>query len=299
MTVARAVAAGMSALCLSAQVQQPVFRSSADGVFVDVSVLANRKTVPGLTAADFSLTDNGVSQVIDAVTLARDPIDLQLLVETGGELRTLVPAILKDTAMVKSLLQPGDRAGLVTFDSQVRTGASLDTVVERGENGTILFDAITAALMQREEPGRRRVIVVVTAGIDTHSLLDRATRRRILERSQPPVHLIALGRRPIAVAMGLSTGPDGQARTDSAMRIADYGATLSEVADVSGGRLFALDGKGSFLGPLRQALDEFRTRYVLHYRPAGVDAAGWHALAVTVTRQGRYDVRARRGYWRD
>jgi len=299
MTGARAVAAGIAALCLSAQVQQPVFRSSTDAVFVDVSVMANRRTVADLTLTDFSLTDNGVAQVIDAVTLARDPIDLQLLVETGGELRTLVPAILKDAAMVKSLLLPGDRAGLVTFDSQVRTGPSRDTVADRGEDGTVLFDAIAAVLIQREEPGRRRVIVVVTAGVDTHSMLDRATRRRILERSQPPVHLIAVGRRPIAFVIGSSVGPDGMPRTDSAMRVADHSAALREVADVSGGRVFALDGEGSFLDPLRQALDEFRTRYVLHYRPKGVDLPGWHALVVNVTRRGSYDIRARRGYWRD
>ena len=299
MTGTRVVAAGIAALCLSGQSQQPVFRSSTDAVFVDVSVMANRRTVTDLTLADLSLTDNGVAQVIDEVTVARDPIDLQLLVETGRELRTVAPSILKEAAMVKSLLQPGDRAGLVTFDSQVRTGASRDTVTDRGEDGTILFDAISAVLMQREEPGRRRVLVVVTAGIDTHSMLDRATRRRILERSQPPVHLIAIGRRPVAVSFGQTTGPDGMTRTDSAVRVADHSAALREVADVSGGRVFALDGEGSFLGPLRQALDEFRTRYVLHYRPKGVDLPGWHALAVTATRRGSYDIRARRGYWRD
>jgi hypothetical protein len=299
MTGARAVSAGIAALCVSAPIQQPIFRSSTDAVFVDVSVMANRRTVADLTLADFSLTDNGVAQVIEAVTLARDPIDLQLLVETGGELRTHVPAILKDAAIVKSLLQPGDRAGLVTFDSQVRTGPSRETVADRGEDGTVLFDAVAAVLMQHEEPGRRRVLVVVTAGVDTHSLLDRATRRRILERSQPPVHLVAFGRRPIAAALGSSVGPDGVTRTESAVRVADYSVALREVADATGGRMFALDGEGSFLDPLRQALAEFRTRYVLHYRPKGVALSGWHALGVKVTRQGNFDIRARRGYWRD
>ena len=51
---------------------------------------------------------------------------------------------------------------------------------------------------------------------------------------------------------------------------------------------------------LRRLLDEFRSSYVLHFVPQGVERGGFHTLTVRVTRSGGpYDVRARSGYeWR-
>ena len=288
------------AATLSAAAQQPTFRSSADEVRVDASVILNRKTVTGLVKGDFSLTDNGVQQEIDDVAIATDPIDLDLLVDTGGELRSMQPVILRDVASIQGLLRAGDRSRVVTFDSQFRAGVATGEVVTRGEHGTVLFDAIAAVLMRQEEPGRRRVIVVVTAGLDTHSLLSAATRRQILQRSQPPVYLVAVGQRLTAIALGSSTRGAGSADPiQSATFMADDRAPLREIADTSGGRLFDLQEGDSFLTPLGTALEESRTRYILHYRPRNVPTTGWHDIAVKVTRPEKYEIRARRGYWRD
>lgn len=292
------VAAITAAASLSAAAQQPPFRSSADAVRVDVSVILNHKTVSNLVKGDFSLTDNGVPQEIDDVAIAADPIDLELLVDTGGELRSLQPVILRDVASVQGLLRAGDRSRVVTFDSQLRAGVAPGEPATRGEYGTVLFDAISAVLMRQEEPGRRRVIVVVTAGLDTHSLLSADTRRQILRRSQPPVYLVAVGQRMTGLVAGVRSAGRAEA-VEVATFMADDRAPLREIADTSGGRLFDLQEGDSFLTPLRDALEEFRTRYILHYRPRDVAKTGWHDIAVKLTRPGKYDIRARRGYWRD
>jgi hypothetical protein len=291
-----AIAAGAT---LSAAPQQPAFRSSAEEVRVDASVRMNRRPVTHLVKGDFSLTDNGVPQEIDDVAIATDPIDLELLVDTGAELKSLQPVILRDVASIQALLRAGDRSTIVTFDSQLRAGVPPREPAARGEHGTVFFDAIAASLMRREEPGRRTVIVVVTAGLDTHSLLSASTRRQILSRSEPPVYLVAVGQRLTGIALGLSSGGGPDIARQSATFMADDRAPLREIADTSGGRLFDLQEGDSFLTPLRDALDEFRTRYVLHYRPRDVAKTGWHDIAVKVTRPGKYDIRARRGYWRD
>jgi len=279
--------------------QEPTFRAATDAVLVDVGVQSGRRPVPGLSKAELAVADNGVSQTIDDVTVASDPVDLELLVDTGGELRTMGPMIERDVASVRSLLVQGDRSAVVTFDSQIRAGRPSADPASRGERGTVLFDAIAAALMQQEEPGRRRVVVVVTAGLDTHSLLPATIQRAILQRSQPPVFLIAAGQRPTVVVYGMSGASGAPNVNAEASLAADYRPALREVADVTGGRLFDLQEGESFLTPLRDALAEFRTRYILHYRPTGVAKSGWHELAVKVTRPGSFDVRARRGYWRD
>jgi VWFA-related protein len=285
-----------AAASLSAAAQKPTYRSSADEVRVDASVILNRRTVTDLVIGDFSLTDNGVPQEIDDAAIATDPIDLDLLVDTGGELKSLQPVILRDVTSIQALLRAGDRSRVVTFDSQLRAGVTSSQPASRGEHGTVLFDAICAVLMRQEEPGRRRVIVVVTAGLDTHSLLSSDTRRQILQRSQPPVYLVAVGQRLTVVALGSSARAGD---LESATFMADDRAPLREIADRSGGRLFDLQEGDSFLTPLRAALEEFRTRYILHYRPRDVPKTGWHDIAVKVTRPGKYEIRARRGYWRD
>ena len=150
------LAAIVAGATLSAAPQQPTFRASADEVRVDVSVAMNRKTVSGLVKGDFAPTDNGVPQEIDDAAVATDPIDLELLVDTGGELKPLQPVILRDVASIQALLRADERSTVVTFDSQLRAGPPPGEPAARGEHGTVLFDAISAALMRREEPGRRR-----------------------------------------------------------------------------------------------------------------------------------------------
>ena len=44
-------------------------------------------------------------------------------------------------------------------------------------------------------------------------------------------------------------------------------------------------------------LDEFRTSYVLRYSPNGVPARAGTTLEVRLNRPGRFDVRARKGYF--
>ena len=59
-----------------AQDPAPVFRASADVVSVEASVRRDRRPVVGLTAADFTLLDNGVQQQITDVSYEKLPIDV-------------------------------------------------------------------------------------------------------------------------------------------------------------------------------------------------------------------------------
>jgi hypothetical protein len=52
-----------------------VFRSSAEGIGVHVSVRDRNRPVGGLTAADFDVLDNGVRQTITAAAIESVPID--------------------------------------------------------------------------------------------------------------------------------------------------------------------------------------------------------------------------------
>jgi hypothetical protein len=47
----------------------------------------------------------------------------------------------------------------------------------------------------------------------------------------------------------------------------------------------------------RRAVDQFRSSYVLHFTPTGVERAGFHTLEVTIKGRPRLTVTARRGYF--
>ena len=71
--------ASIAALCSGLQdpQQPPVFRAAANAVIVDVSVRdSSRRTMTDLTAADFTVMDNGVAQAVDTVSYGRLPIDV-------------------------------------------------------------------------------------------------------------------------------------------------------------------------------------------------------------------------------
>ena len=69
------------------------------------------------------------------------------------------------------------------------------------------------------------------------------------------------------MARGRNVGLGGEWLYGSAVIMGDYSAALRAIADATGGRVFDLSQTDAFLEPLRQAVDEFRTTYVLRYRP--------------------------------
>ena len=100
--------------------QEPqVFRSAANGVSVDVTVRdRSRRGVPGLTAADFSLTDNGVPQEIANVSFGQLPIDVTVALDVSYSVNGVLLERLR-TGVVQLMgdLTAKDRLKLMLFNS--------------------------------------------------------------------------------------------------------------------------------------------------------------------------------------
>jgi VWFA-related protein len=283
--------------------QAPVFRSAADAVFVDVSVTDGRRPVAGLTAEDFDLLDNGVPQHIDEVVAEAKSLDVSILLDVSGSVTgALVNLLVAGARDLVGVLRPDDRRELITFDRQTRrTTDAHDWTAEAppriADGGTRLFDAIVTATMEREAPGRRHVVVALTDGLDTLSVIDRATRRAVVARSNAVVHMVALsvdGR-----TTGFATGRQSQRSSGRELDLeeeGDYDYLLREITDATGGKFFDLRPGGSFIGALTNELDYFRTYYTIRYRPSRVSQPGWHTLAVHLTRS-HHDLHSRSGYF--
>jgi VWFA-related protein len=278
----------LSALPLGAQ-EQTTFHGGTDAVRVDVSVRDGARVVTGLTARDFVITDNGVAQDVVDVSFGKLPIDVTIALDvslsvTGpllDDLRRAILQLLRD-------LGPEDRLKLVTFN--VRITRVLDfttdaTAVEqairavRAGGGTSVWDAVAVSLVSSAPPDRRELVVLFSDATDSTSTLRPGALAEVAKRTDTTLTAVV----PAAVTQ---TGLRG----DPGARL----ATLETLGKETGGSVIPVGA--DLTATFRRAIDEFRSSYVLHFIPKGVERTGFHELDVNVKGNKKLSVRARRGY---
>ncbi len=258
------------------------FSSRIEAVREDVLVTANGSPLPGLTPADFEVLDNGVRQSIDLASFEQIPLNVVLALDMSASLQGLRLGHLQTAgSTVLDGLKSGDRAALVTFTHVVsaRQGLTDDfdrvraALFENREEGmTSLVDAAHTGMLIGESVAGRPLLIVFSDGVDTSSWL---TAESVLETA----------RRSEVVVYGVEVGE----------RRASFPRDLAEV---TGGRLFAVESTKDLSTAFAKILDEFRNRYLISYTPRGVSGTGWHRLEVRVRQRGA-TVKARPGYFAD
>lgn len=272
-----------------------VFRSTAEGVRVDVRVTRNGASIAGLSAADFELRDNGVVQRLDSAATARF-VNVALLVDNTDSVNQKQLATLRDAgrALLDALQTPDD-VSLLTVNDKIaaplghkstpgdaKTG--LDRISRQATTRTPLWDAIAEGAALISDEAGTRVVVVASDGGDNQSWLTRDAVERALTRSG-------------IVLDWLATKFDYR----SYYREPDltYGAVVApmeQLVNRTGGAMFQADAS-DLRRALAQHLTDLRSSYVLTYTPTGVGRDdGWHKLEVRL-KSKRADVRARPGYF--
>lgn len=295
-----------------------VFRSDVDGVTIQVSVTQRNRPVAGLTTSDFQLLDNGVLQTLSTFEAQPIPLDLTLLLDLstsvdGAQLQRLKTAV-RETA---ALLHSDDRIRLVVMSQVLREVVSLrpasaairlDDLSAGG--ATSLYDGLAAALMRRSENGRRQLIVALTDGRDSSSILAESDVKDIARLSDAVIDLVvAVGgsaadtgthrlaqRNSLDSLLGSNVVSDRSSRPSSASEDERIVAGLRSLAAATGGDVMTLGPDESLSRSFAAVLNAFRAGYVLQYMPHDVAPGGWHEVTVSVKKGGHYDVRARRGY---
>jgi len=286
--IGRVIVGVLASGALLAARQQNVFHAETEGVSVNVSVRSGNKAVTGLTAADFELRDNGVKQSIATLSVEALPIDVTLLLDVSHSVEGQRLERLKySVGETAQLLHPEDRLRLIAVQHTLRevfpfqpggSRPSVESLTAAG--GTSLYDGLAAAMMRASTPDRRQLIVAYTDGQDTISVMSIDTVREIAGFADAVVQLVV---------------PTIRAPGSSRPEVIPAAGVLSDLATRTGGQLFIMDFAAPISDAFKQAIDDFRTSYVLRYTPTGVTRAGWHELDVKVT-SGTYDVRARKGY---
>lgn len=277
---------------VTVQVPRPqVFRSTTDGVIIDVAVLDGRKPIAGLVKNDFELRDNGVLQTVLDASSEPLPLDVTFTIDVSGSVSPVQRAQQRQAIQdVVATLVPSDRYRLLTFSTRAHEGvawstpatavalAAMDVPPDMKSPCTALFDAAALTVLTVPEPGRRQLALVLTDGLENSSFLDHRGLLDAMKYTDTVAHVI------ITNPKTLPTGHSAHARA------------LESVASETGGHFVEIGTNRNIGAAFLAAVDEFRASYVLRYMPKNVPPpAGWHDVTVKV-KSGKYTVRARKGY---
>jgi VWFA-related protein len=264
------------------------FRAGIDLVAVDVSVRASGQPVPALELKDFEVRDNGILQSPTDVTYESVPIDVIVALdvsqsvtgETLNQLRDAVGALRRDLA-------PADRLQVLAFNGRItRTidysdpPSAVDAVLAqaRASGGTALLDTMAVALVTPAQASRRQLVMVFSDAIDSSSVTDAATVLNVA-RHRPATMACVLPPRP---AVTSAASAEGRSLCD-------------RLAAETGGLVVTMNRRLDLAATFKRVLGDFRSSYVLHFKPAGVEPGGFHTLDVRVSRRDA-EVRSRRSY---
>lgn len=286
----------------SARVDTPAFRvdEEVDVRLQQIYVSAVRRGAPvlDLEAEDFTVRDEGQVTAIRLFERGNVPFTAAVLVDAstsmrGGKLQTAV----RGATQFVSSMNPLDEVSLMLFSDQLQRSTPFTAVpsviqfavsgLEAG-GGSAIHDALFVALRRLSDMQGRKVIILLSDGVDVDSVLSAAQIRDLARRQSVVIYWLALERANL---------PANATRV-SAWRTAEEHAAerseLRQLVEELGGRTIRVDPDADLEPVFREVLAELRNQYVLGIEPRGADGE-WRRLEVRTSRSG-VDVRARSGY---
>ncbi len=234
-----------------------------------VTATGDSGRVLDMDADDFTVVDDDREESI--VTFARGdiPFTAVLLVDTSSSMvGARLDAALEGARAFAAGMRPLDEARLLAFSDRLRSVSPFTSFAEvltaglgrlDADGGTAINDVLYLALSQLEDRQGRRVVVLLTDGVDTHSALTMRELLPVARRSRALVYWIRVG--------------DGRAgRLHSPWRTPEEydreRAGLRSAVRASGGRVVDVLSPARIRPAFTALLDELREQYVLGYYPS-------------------------------
>ena len=307
---------------VNAQTSQPtpptedeVIRVSTNLVTVPVAVKDRKgKTVFDLRQQDFHLYEDGVEQAIAyfdgpqrvnngarqlSPTLQR-PLTVAVLLDVSDSTESKLQAIKDSAIAFVEKLAPEDRVVLLAFDKNVHTIAGPDDNREtvraeiqklRTGGGTSVYDAVDSITTWLGKISGRKVIVLLTDGVDTASqtgtYLGTIAAAEHLDATIYPIQFntyadFADNATRQTGALGSVTAHmtrNGELASEAYKRATNY---LRLLADMTGGRLEYSDNTKNLARSFEHVAEQVRDQYALGYYPKDRAKTGRRQLTVRV-----------------
>jgi Ca-activated chloride channel homolog len=280
------------------QAQGRIFKSTVEMVPLTVTVTdARGHYVRNLVEADFAVLEQGVRQSLALFANEPVPIDLALTIDASASMTPQLPIVRRAAGALVDSLRDGDRATVVTIQNAVgvplpltsdrsRISTAIRDLSASGE--TALYDGVYVVLSEliraRSTEIRRRVLVLLSDGLDTSSRLSADDMLALARRAGIGVYVIA---------MPTSSSNLPRNRQDASAWQGEY--VMRTLARESGGRSFFPKRVEELPGIYADIAQELANQYELGYLPSRSGTLGGFRRvtvhvknAMTRTRSGYY-----------
>jgi Ca-activated chloride channel family protein len=271
-----------------------VVRISSNLVPIPASVVDNRgNAVVNLKLEDFELRVDGQARPLSDLTRTESPVRLALLFDNSGSL-DFARDFEKQAAIhfFRKVLRAKDEASIYSIETDSYLAQPLTKDVLRleqtiamfgkPEGGTSLFDAIIDASGYLRPYSGRRVVVIVSDGIETTS--------RNTDFENVMQHVLADDCQVYVVQTGLYEGAN--------LRALAAERRMEQLTGQTGGAVYLPKTVAELDVAFNQIAADLLQQYVLSYYPSAEYRDGrLHILELKVKARNDVRVRSRRGYY--
>jgi Ca-activated chloride channel homolog len=269
-----------------------IVRVTSNLVAVPATVVDSQGiTVTNLKLEDFELRIDGQPNIISEISRADTPVRMAMLFDNSGSL-TESRDFEKRAAIrfFRNVLRPVDQAAVFSVSTDVVLSEPLTNDARRleltidafgkPEGATSLFDAIIQAGTYLHPYPGRRVIVIVSDGVDTTSRADFDTTIQKALADDCQIYVVQTG-----------LYENANLRALAAER------RMQEFAAQTGGAVYLPKSADDLDDAFTQIAADLAQQYILSYYPAQDKRDGkYHLIAVRVKTKPNARVRARKGF---
>jgi VWFA-related protein len=278
-------AAAIFAAALFAQ-NVPTFRTGVFLVHVDAEVLdQSRRPLTGLTKNDFQILDGGAEQSIIAFSEGEQPLDLILLFDISGSMRSKVKQVAAVAHKGLEQLRTGDRVSVMVFSREAGVvapfsedldaiGQAINRVLDlRFGGGTRIQDAVHEAanrFVWFDNPSqRRRAVLAITDDLGVPAHNKTAVIESLWEADSLLSGLVVNNR----TALKGLLAPLGATRTGG----------IEDFVEQTGGDMIRSDDLSTSFPKMMRRI---RSRYTLYYKLPDAQVGSLRKIDVRLSTQG-------------
>jgi len=235
------------------------------------------RLVAGLDPDNFRIFEDNVEQEVVTFSTEDVPISIGIIFDFSGSMANKIGKAREAAVEFLRTANPQDEFFLVSFNSRAELTSTFTNSVEdlqsrmmltAPKGSTALLDAIYLGLSQmRAAHNGKRALLILSDGGDNHSRYNETDIKRLVKEADTQLY-----------AIGIFDPLGYRSRTIEEL---NGPSLLSELTDMTGGRVFAVENLNELPDIASKIGIELRNQYVLGYRPSNkAHNARWRKIAV-------------------
>jgi Ca-activated chloride channel homolog len=258
-----------------ANLKTKTYRKDVDLVLVNVTVTdPMNRLVTGLEKENFQLFEGTQAQEIKHFSSEDTPISLGVIFDLSGSMKAKIDKARDAVIEFFKTANPQDEFFLITFADKPEILSGFTRSVEdiQGrlvytipEGRTALLDAIYLGMdKMRQAQNSRKALLVISDGGDNRSRYTQGELKSVVKEADVQIYSIGIFD-PNATDAEEIMGP----------------AVLSDISDITGGRLFRIDDVNDLADTATKIGIELRNQYMIGYRPTNpIKDGNWRKIKV-------------------